>query len=129
MELPEVTIDDEGQLRILNPDVRKRSASLVEECQLLVSKVKEFQSVMASLQSGMDRLAKDTERQKLKAIGRRIKLDASSEAARREEEEAMLAKIQAKEREMEEFASYMASLKSAQREQLAEIEKLRGRGI
>ena len=37
MDLPDVTIDDQNKIHILNSDVRERSTSLVEECQLLVS--------------------------------------------------------------------------------------------
>mmetsp|Transcript_34787 Transcript_34787/g.73368 ORF Transcript_34787/g.73368 Transcript_34787/m.73368 type:complete len:131 (+) Transcript_34787:74-466(+) len=129
MDFPDVTIDDDCQLRILNPEVHERSTGLAEECQLLVSKVREFQTIMATINSEMNRLAKDTERQKLKAIGRRMKLEHhSSEDALRREEAILMSRIESKEKEREEFSSYTASLGKAEREQLEEIEKLEGRG-
>jgi len=84
---------------------------------------------MATINSEMNRLAKDTERQKLKAIGRRMKLEHhSSEDALRREEAILMSRIESKEKEREEFSSYTASLGKAEREQLEEIEKLEGRG-
>ena len=71
----------------------------------------------------MNKLAKETERGKLKSIGQRMKLESSSsEDAVRREEAMLLSKIEAKEKE--EFARYIASLERANGEQLVEIEKL-----
>mmetsp|Transcript_28502 Transcript_28502/g.68600 ORF Transcript_28502/g.68600 Transcript_28502/m.68600 type:complete len:131 (+) Transcript_28502:116-508(+) len=119
-----ITIDDECQLRIIRPEVHGRSTSLIEECQLLVSKIKEFQAIVAHIHSEMNRLADSREREKLKAIGRRVKLEHNSEDALRREEELLLSKIKAKENEMGEFSSYLASLEHAEGEQMVEIEKL-----
>ena len=82
--------------------------------------VKEFQDIVTNIQSQMKRLAKNTERQKLKAIGRRVRLENNSE----DEEELLHSKIKAKEHELQEFDHYIASLERAEGEQLAEIEKL-----
>ena len=81
---------------------------------------------MATIHSEMNRLAKDTHRQRLKAIGQRLKLDntTSSEEGLLREEELVQSRIETKEEEMEEFTSYLASLENAEREQLAEIENL-----
>ena len=158
-EFPTVSIDDQLQLRVLDPEVRERSAGFVDDCQLLVSsecqwtttliegitctyplsspqsfqsvtEVKEFETVMSSINATKERLASDVERQRLRAIGRRVKLNQdsssseSSEDALRREEAMLLERIEAKEGEMEEFSSYLDSLERAEREQMAEIDKL-----
>lgn len=74
----------------------------------------------------------DVERQKLKAIGQRFKLQqgtASKDSLRREEAD-LHSRIQAKEREMKEFESYLISLEAAEGEQLKRLKevKILGRG-
>ena len=44
----------------------------------------------------------------------------------RSEDEELRSRIEAKEKESEEFAAYLAGLKSAEKEQRAEIDKLKG---
>ena len=165
MDFPEVTIDDECELRLLPPGARGRSTGRVEQCQLLVSSVyvvacrklmrnlkermfclshkshlathtlqcpntemREFQTTMASLHSDMRRLAKDTERQKLKAIGRRARLEHySSQEALRKEEALLLSKVADREKDMADLCSYEQSLERAEAEQLAELEKSKAR--
>ena len=70
----------------------------------------------------MNRLAKDAARHKRKAINQPRPDDESLG----QEGKMLLSKIEAKEKEREEFASYMASLKRAVDEQMAEIAKLDG---
>jgi hypothetical protein len=140
MDEPHVTIDDEFQLRVLDPEVHERSTRLVADCELFVSstcsssrcsfldssyavlsspstkarrkspslssppppslsphhthvapprhvifnypphkrakqEVREFQAIVESIHADMHRMAKKTERQRLKAIGKRILLE------------------------------------------------------
>lgn len=77
---------------------------------------------MSSIHTEMNRLAKDTERHKREAINQPRPDDESLG----KEGKMLLSKIEAKEREKDEFASYMASLKQAVDEQMAEIAKLDG---
>ena len=84
--------------------------------------VKEFQSIMSYIHTEMNCLAKDTECHKRKSINQPRPDDESLG----QEGKILLSKIEAKEREKEEFASYMASLKQAVDEQMAEIAKLDG---
>ncbi|KAL3775981.1 hypothetical protein ACHAW5_002251 [Stephanodiscus triporus] len=69
---PLVTIDDEFQLRVLDPEVHERSTRLVADCELFVLKVQEFQAIVESIHADMNRMAKNTERHRLKAIGKRL---------------------------------------------------------
>ena len=148
---PNVTFDDDCNLRILNPELRERSTHLADECKLLVSskwkwmfncsyksshvphltlpispstEVKEFQSLVASIDTEMNRLLNSKERKKLNATATRLKLEQNSTNRDGEEKELLVSKIEARKKEMEEFSSYIASLEEAERSQLAEIEKL-----
>ena len=149
---PNVTFDDDCNLRVLHPELRERSTHLADECKLLVSskwkwmfscsyksshsqtyppplpislhtEVKEFQSLVASIDTEMNRLSNSKERKKLNATATRLKLEQNSNRGG-EEKELLVSKIEAKKKEMEEFTSYIASLEEAERSQLAEIEKL-----
>ena len=88
------------------------------------TEVKEFQSLVASIDTEMNRLSNSKERKKLNATATRLKLEQNSNRGGGEEKELLVSKIEARKKEMEEFTSYIASLEEAERSQLAEIEKL-----
>ena len=87
------------------------------------TEVKEFQSLVASIDTEMNRLSNSKERKRLNATATRLKLEQNS-STDGEERELLVSKIEARKKEMEEFTSYIASLEEAERSQLAEIEKL-----
>jgi hypothetical protein len=74
-----VIVDDEGRLTLVNPETRKRSTILADECASFVSKIREFQCLSSTIMANM-KAAENTERQKLKALGLRNKLEEAQKS-------------------------------------------------
>lgn len=72
----------------------------------------------------MGRVVENTDHQKMKAIGRRIKLDGEPDSRKREEA-ILLSKIEDKERELDRHQAHIESLIRAEADQLLEIEMFR----
>ncbi|XP_060799918.1 intraflagellar transport protein 20 homolog [Neoarius graeffei] len=59
--------DELNKLRVLDPDVSQKTTELKEECQDFVDKVGQFQKTVGGLVEMVDELAKEAEKEKMKA--------------------------------------------------------------
>ncbi|XP_072285866.1 intraflagellar transport protein 20 homolog isoform X2 [Pyxicephalus adspersus] len=85
--------DELNKLRILDPDVSQQTTELKEECREFVDKIGEFQKIVGGLIGIVDQLAKETENEKMKAIGARnlLKSIAKQREARQQQLHALIA--------------------------------------
>lgn len=63
--------DELSKIRVLQPEVLTQTEELKEECKQFVDKIGEFQTVVGGFITIVDRLAKQVEQEKMKAIGAR----------------------------------------------------------
>ncbi|KAM5180769.1 intraflagellar transport protein 20 homolog [Mantella aurantiaca] len=84
--------DELNKLRILDPDVSQQTTELKEECREFVDKIGDFQKIVGGLIDIVDQLAKETENEKMKAIGARNLL--KSIAKQREAQQQQLYRIE-----------------------------------
>ncbi|XP_023700731.1 intraflagellar transport protein 20 homolog isoform X2 [Paramormyrops kingsleyae] len=85
--------DDFNKLRVLEPEVGQRSTELKEECKDFVDKIGQFQKIVGGLIDHVDMLAREAEREKMKAIGARnlLRSVAKQREAQQQQLEALLA--------------------------------------
>ncbi|KAG8590285.1 hypothetical protein GDO81_006711 [Engystomops pustulosus] len=85
--------DDLNKLRILDPDVSQQTTELKEECREFVEKIDDFQKIVGGLIELVDQLAKETENEKMKAIGARnlLKSIAKQREAQQQQLQALIA--------------------------------------
>ncbi|XP_068173492.1 intraflagellar transport protein 20 homolog [Antennarius striatus] len=85
--------DEVNKLRVLEPDVSQKTAELKEECKEFVEKIVQFQKTVGGLIELVDGLAKETEREKMKAIGARnlLKSVAKQREAKQQQLQALIA--------------------------------------
>ncbi|XP_068126344.1 intraflagellar transport protein 20 homolog [Hyperolius riggenbachi] len=85
--------DELNKLRILDPDVAQQTAELKEECREFVDKIGDFQKIVGGLIDLVDQLAKETENEKMKAIGARnlLKSIAKQREAQQQQLHALIA--------------------------------------
>ncbi|KAI8504982.1 Intraflagellar transport protein 20 [Branchiostoma belcheri] len=80
--------DELNKIRVLDPEVSTTTTELKEECKDFVDKIAEFQKIVGSFIEMVDKLAKEVEKEKMKAIGNRNQL--KSMAKQREAQEQQL---------------------------------------
>ncbi|KAM3933266.1 intraflagellar transport protein 20 homolog [Leptodactylus fuscus] len=85
--------DELNKLRILDPDVSQQTTELKEECKEFVEKIDDFQKIVGGLIELVGQLAKDTENEKMKAIGARnlLKSIAKQREAQQQQLQALIA--------------------------------------
>ncbi|KAM4046441.1 intraflagellar transport protein 20 homolog isoform 1-T1 [Anomaloglossus baeobatrachus] len=85
--------DELNKLRILDPDVSQQTTELKEECREFVEKIDDFQKIVGGLIELVDQLAKETENEKMKAIGARnlLKSIAKQREAQQQQLQALIA--------------------------------------
>ncbi|XP_075052859.1 intraflagellar transport protein 20 homolog [Mixophyes fleayi] len=85
--------DELNKLRILDPDVSQQTVELKEECREFVDKIGDFQKIVGGLIDLVDQLAKETENEKMKAIGARnlLKSIAKQREAQQQQLHALIA--------------------------------------
>ncbi|XP_073523881.1 intraflagellar transport protein 20 homolog [Phyllobates terribilis] len=85
--------DELNKLRILDPDVSQQTTELKEECREFVEKIDDFQKIVGGLIELVDQLAKETETEKMKAIGARnlLKSIAKQREAQQQQLQALIA--------------------------------------
>ncbi|XP_069617393.1 intraflagellar transport protein 20 homolog [Ranitomeya imitator] len=85
--------DELNKLRILDPDVSQQTTELKEECREFVEKIGDFQKIVGGLIELVDQLAKETESEKMKAIGARnlLKSIAKQREAQQQQLQALIA--------------------------------------
>merc|ERR1712154_339430 len=63
--------DELNKIRVLEPDVAQQTKDLKEECKDFVDKIGEFKKIVGSFIEMVDGVAKEVEKEKMKAIGAR----------------------------------------------------------
>ncbi|XP_064612956.1 intraflagellar transport protein 20 homolog [Liolophura sinensis] len=80
--------DELNKIRVLEPEVAQQTGELKEECKEFVEKIVDFQKIVGSFIDVVDNVAKEVEKEKMKAIGARNLL--KSMAKQREAQEQQL---------------------------------------
>ncbi|KDR15474.1 intraflagellar transport protein 20 homolog [Zootermopsis nevadensis] len=115
--------DELSKIRVLEPDVAQETNKLKEECRDFVEKITDFQKIADGFILMTASLAKEVEKEKLKAIGARNLL--KSVAKQREAEQQQLqALITEKSMELERLEIQYHSLQKTEEEQRQIIEHL-----
>ncbi|XP_023700702.1 intraflagellar transport protein 20 homolog isoform X1 [Paramormyrops kingsleyae] len=108
--------DDFNKLRVLEPEVGQRSTELKEECKDFVDKIGQFQKIVGGLIDHVDMLAREAEREKMKAIGARnlLRSVAKQREAQQQQLEALLAE---KRMQLERYRIEYEALSKVEAEQ------------
>ena len=97
-----IYFDEMSKVRVLEPEVRQQTEELKSECKNFVDKISDFQNIVGSFIEMVDTLAKEVEKEKMKAIGSRNVL--KSVAKQRETQQQQLrALIAEKQTQLERF--------------------------
>ncbi|XP_062873122.1 intraflagellar transport protein 20 homolog [Trichomycterus rosablanca] len=108
--------DELNKLRILDPDVGQKTTELKEECKDFVDKIGEFQKIVGGLIDMVDELAKEAEKEKMKAIGARnlLKSVAKQREAQQQQLQALIAE---KRMQLERYRIEYEALSKVEAEQ------------
>ncbi|ESO95305.1 hypothetical protein LOTGIDRAFT_188589 [Lottia gigantea] len=63
--------DELNKIRVLEPEVSQQTTELKEECKDFVEKIGDFQKIVGTFIGVVDNVAKEVEKEKMKAIGAR----------------------------------------------------------
>ena len=97
-----IYFDEMSKVRVLEPEVSQQTEELKSECKNFVDKISDFQNIVGSFIEMVDTLAKEVEKEKMKAIGSRNVL--KSVAKQRETQKQQLrALIAEKQTQLERF--------------------------
>ena len=97
-----IYFDEMSKVRVLEPEVSQQTEELKSECKNFVDKISDFQIIVGSFIEMVDTLAKEVEKEKMKAIGSRNVL--KSVAKQRETQQQQLrALIAEKQTQLERF--------------------------
>ena len=97
-----IYFDEMSKVRVLEPEVSQQTEELKSECKNFVDKISDFQNIVGSFIEMVDTLAKEVEKEKIKAIGSRNVL--KSVAKQRETQQQQLrALIAEKQTQLERF--------------------------
>ncbi|XP_017769382.1 PREDICTED: intraflagellar transport protein 20 homolog [Nicrophorus vespilloides] len=112
-----VYFDEVDKVRILEPDVSNQTNVLKDECKIYVEKIDEFQKLIDNFINIMDKLGKEVERQKMKAISTR-NIMQTMEKRREVDQQQLQALIMEKSMEVERLKVQLNSLQKQELEQL-----------
>ncbi|XP_032823520.1 intraflagellar transport protein 20 homolog [Petromyzon marinus] len=114
--------DELSKLRLLEPEAAQQTGELREECKEFVQKIAEFQGVVGGLIDMVDQLAKEVEKEIMKAIGARNQLQ--SVAKQREAQQQQLQALIAEKRvQLERYRIQYEALLKVEAEQNEFIEQ------
>ncbi len=122
-DLPEITFDAACQVRCLPDADLQHTQTLSTECSAFTSQLSEFRSKVSDVVSGLSKEGGRVEREKLKAIGVRNRVEGEKEERFREAKALEGALAEAKMR-LERHTQQLMSLEKVEAEQLAILEKL-----
>ncbi|XP_018429218.1 PREDICTED: intraflagellar transport protein 20 homolog [Nanorana parkeri] len=108
--------DELNKLRILDPDVSQQTTVLKEECREFVDKIGDFQKIVGGLIDIVDQLAKETENEKMKAIGARNLLKSITKQ-REAQQQQLHALIAEKKMQLERYRVEYEALCKVEAEQ------------
>nr|CCA24765.1 Intraflagellar Transport Protein 20 putative [Albugo laibachii Nc14] len=122
-QLPHISFDDEYRLHALEKDQISHTQELEVESNQFVTKVDEFHEIIKGVLQVLEAQEQRIEREKLKAIGERNKVESELENRNRQKG-IMLVLIKEKETELERYNLQYESLFKVLEEQQALMEKL-----
>uniref|UniRef100_K3XDM9 Intraflagellar transport protein 20 n=1 Tax=Globisporangium ultimum (strain ATCC 200006 / CBS 805.95 / DAOM BR144) TaxID=431595 RepID=K3XDM9_GLOUD len=122
-QLPRICFDDEFRVRVLEKETIAHTQELEQESNQFATKLEEFHDIIKGVLEVLEGQAKRIEREKLKAIGQRNRVD--SEVENRNRQKQMLESlIKEKQTELERYDLQHQSLTKIADEQQALIDKL-----
>jgi len=85
--------DELSKVRVIEPDTAGETQELKDECKEFVEKISEFQGLVGSFIEMVDGLAKEVEREKMRAIGARnlLKSIAKERDSQKQQLQALIA--------------------------------------
>eukprot|EP00386_Alphamonas_edax_P006556 GDKI01021194.1.p1 GENE.GDKI01021194.1~~GDKI01021194.1.p1 ORF type:complete len:125 (-),score=39.98 GDKI01021194.1:92-466(-) len=116
-------IDEENKIRTLPADKFKEAELLEQQCSSFVDKLAGFKSNVQSLVDILSTQAGQIEKEKLKAVGQRLRVEMESDNRKRREHE-LKTSLAEKKAELERLQFYYQSLEKVEKEQRLLIEKL-----
>ena len=122
-EQPSITFDEDCKIRVLDAATFKQTQELAQEATNFVNKIDEFKTTVHSLVEVLGGHAEKIERQKLRAIGQRNRVEGEQENRARQRRllQALLAEQEAA---LERYGAQYGSLQKVEQDQRAMIEKL-----
>ncbi|CAH2219829.1 intraflagellar transport 20 homolog [Pelobates cultripes] len=114
--------DELNKLRVLDPEVSQQTTELKEECKDFVDKIGQFQNIVGGLIDLVDQLAKETENEKMKAIGARNLLRSIAKQ-REAQQQQLYALIAEKKMQLERYRIEYDALCKVEAEQNEFIDK------
>ncbi|KAL3666040.1 hypothetical protein V7S43_008833 [Phytophthora oleae] len=122
-QLPSVCFDDDCQVRVLDKENITHTQELEQESNQFATKLKEFHDIVKGVLEVMEGQAKRIEREKLKAIGQRNRVDSEVENRNRQKQMLELL-IKEKKTELERYNLQFQSLTKIADEQQLLMDKL-----
>ncbi|DBA03608.1 TPA: hypothetical protein N0F65_006787 [Lagenidium giganteum] len=122
-QLPQISFDDEYRVRVLERENIAHTQELEQESNQFATKIEEFHEIVKGVLEVMEGQAKRIEREKLKAIGQRNKVDSEVENRNRQKQMLELL-IREKQTELERYNVQFQSLTKIADEQQLLIDKL-----
>eukprot|EP00741_Cyanophora_paradoxa_P003455 tig00000704_g3356.t1 len=118
-----ISFDESYQIRILDPEKFKETERLQDECKAFVDKTSLFHEKVQSLLTSVEEFSQKIEKEKLKAIGLRNRVEGEAEARKRKRAE-MQSQINEKTSELDRYIAEYESLVKVEQEQRILIERL-----
>ncbi|KAL4110401.1 hypothetical protein PRIC1_002092 [Phytophthora ramorum] len=122
-QLPSICFDDDCQVRVLDKDNITHTQELDQESNQFATKLEEFHEIVKGVLEVMEGQAKRIEREKLKAIGQRNRVDSEVENRNRQKQMLEL-QIKEKKTELERYNLQFQSLTKIADEQQVLMDKL-----
>jgi len=97
-----IFFDEMSKVRVLEPEVSQQTQELKGECKNFVDKIGDFQNIVGGFIEMVDTLAKEVEKEKLKAIGSRNLLKSMTKQ-REAQQQQLRALIGEKQTQLERF--------------------------
>ncbi|GLD92689.1 hypothetical protein PINS_up001268 [Pythium insidiosum] len=122
-QFPRICFDDEYRVRVLEKESIAHTVDLEQESNQFATKLEEFHEIVKGVLEVMEGQARRIEREKLKAIGQRNKVDTEVENRNRQKQMLEL-QIKEKQTELERYNLQYQSLSKIADEQQLLIDKL-----
>ncbi|TPX34224.1 hypothetical protein SmJEL517_g03147 [Synchytrium microbalum] len=120
---PIVVFDNLSKLRLLNPTILEASEKLRDECTDFTSKISTFHKTVGEFHDILQQRAAQVEAEKLKAIGRRNRLETELELRKRKRLQLM-SLVREGQTELERLVAQTDSLQRVLQEQQTMIDEL-----
>ncbi|XP_059146435.1 intraflagellar transport protein 20 homolog [Physella acuta] len=115
--------DELNKIRVLEPEVAQQTKELKEECKEFVDRIGDFQKIVGTFIDMVDSVAKEVEKEKMKAIGARNLLKSIAKQ-RESQQQQLLALITEKKMQLERLRIQHDSLTKEEAGQNEFIEQL-----